>query len=237
MERASLERGREALLAKIPHDLKAPIVAVRNDALIIKEYRRKMTDFQIDRKLDDIVDDCNIMFLLLQQVKRKTTYSFEKAHLKGEILVKLIKELRPLARSRELSSLDYEHSLDNIPVELFVDKGQMQHLFFNLIINAIKYSFVKTDIILSARQTMNSIAIDISNWGIGIRDPYREAIFEAEVRTPEAIEVDATGTGWGLTICQEIAKKHGGIVALTRMSSPTIFTLYLPKYLTERRPE
>jgi signal transduction histidine kinase len=234
MERAYLERHREALLAKIPHDLVAPIVAVRNNAMNIKDYR-KFAGFNLDRKLDDIIDDCNIMFLLVQQVKRKRSYTFEKTQLKGEIIIKLIKALRPMAKSYNLQSIDYDNSLDNIPPDLLVDKAQMQHLMFNLIMNAIKYSFKETDIIISARKISNYIGIDVINWGIGIEDQYKEVIFEAEVRTPEAIEKDSTGTGWGLTICREIAESHAGKVVLTQLKNPTIFTLYLPQYMSERK--
>jgi signal transduction histidine kinase len=235
MERVQLEKTRESLLAKIPHDLKAPIVAVRNNASNIKEYRKNPT-FQFDRKLDDIIDDCNIMFLLLQQIKRDKVYKFEKNQLKP-IIAKLVKELRPMARSFKIKELDYDDSIDHIPPDMYVDKIQMQHLFFNLIINAIKYSYAGTDIEIKARTISNYVGIDIVNWGIGVISQYKDLIFEPEIRTPEAIEVDVTGTGWGLSISQEIAIKHEGKIVLSSLSSPTVFTVYLPLYLAQRRPE
>lgn len=235
MERYSLERTREALLAKIPHDLKAPIAAVRNNAVNIKAHRRK-DNFQIDRKLDDIVDDCKIMFLLLNQVHRQDNYTFAKTQLKGEVIVKLIKELRPLARSYHLSSLDYEDSIDLLPYSIYADKAQMQHLFFNLLINAIKYSYRDTDVIVSARKIDRIYAVDIENWGIGIDEDDVDLIFKPEVRTAAAIEIDATGTGWGLAIAQEVAERHGGKIAVTNHRSPTIMTVFLPGELMERAP-
>lgn len=234
LERNRLEIIRESLLAKIPHDLKSPIIGVKNIALQIKKYHRS-GNININRKTTDIVDDCNLMLCLISQIQSKTDYSFVLTTTKGPIFIKLIKQLRPFIRNYKLKSIDYEN-LDILDIPIYVDINQMQRLFFNLLMNAIKYSYPETDIVVSAKeQDDDFISITVKNWGIGIEEKYRSAVFRPEFRSPEA-EKRVNGTGWGLSISKEIAEKHGGRIEIENLKDPTEFSLFLPKYLRYRCP-
>jgi two-component system OmpR family sensor kinase len=64
--------------------------------------------------------------------------------------------------------------------------------------------------------------------GQGVPDDQAEHIFERFVRLDEARGRDSGGSGLGLSITREIARKHGGDAALVPTAAGSRFELVLP---------
>lgn len=112
---------------------------------------------------------------------------------------------------------------DNLP-PVNADKGQIQQVLFNLVTNAIE---VKPDnhIVIRTRfvPDTNRVELTVADAGPGIEKDKLDQIFVPLFT--DKVE----GHGYGLSICKEIAKKHGGM--LTVKSKPgegAEFTLSLP---------
>ena len=81
----------------------------------------------------------------------------------------------------------------------------------NLISNAGKFG-ERIDILASHHDDWLTIAVDDD--GPGIADDEREAVFKPFYRLDTARNVDDGGTGLGLSIARDIARNHGGDIAL-----------------------
>ncbi len=81
---------------------------------------------------------------------------------------------------------------------------------FNLASNAARYG---DTIAITARQEARWLAVSIDDDGPGIPPEQREEVFKPFVRLDDARQ-DAGGSGLGLAIALDIARAHGGDVAL-----------------------
>ena len=130
---------------------------------------------------------------------------------------------------------------ENLPNIIGV-KFQLEQLFLNLIINAIKYkrSDRETQINISSeivdattdkRLTDPSILryykITFADNGMGFEPQYNEKIFILFNRLHN--KIDYPGTGIGLSICQKVVENHNGyIFASGKVNEGAVFTIYFP---------
>ena len=93
-----------------------------------------------------------------------------------------------------------------------VDRQRINHVFSNLVSNAIKHSPVDGEITLSAMPTEdNGVEFSVTDQGPGIPEEYHTRIFERFFRVPGQAK---TGAGLGLSIAREITLSHGGRIGV-----------------------
>ena len=89
------------------------------------------------------------------------------------------------------------------------DGGQLEHLFLNLLGNAIKFRGQEPPAIhVGAESTGRQARIYVKDNGIGIDPRYAERIFVIFQRLHRRDEYP--GTGVGLALCKRIVERHGG---------------------------
>jgi two-component system osmolarity sensor histidine kinase EnvZ len=81
----------------------------------------------------------------------------------------------------------------------------------NLVSNALRYG---TKVRLQAVRGRTSVEITIDDDGPGIPPDKYEDVFRPFFRLDESRNVDTGGVGLGLTIARDVARSHGGDVAL-----------------------
>lgn len=127
-----------------------------------------------------------------------------------------------------------------------MSKKHLNRAFFNLIHNAVKYSYFSISdknryINIEIRSTQKKINVEISNYGIGILDEeIRDGkIFEEGYRGKLSSDKERIGSGLGLSEAKRIIEKHGGVISITsrllgdnKFSGPYLTTVRveLPKF-------
>ena len=107
-------------------------------------------------------------------------------------------------------------------------------IIFNLVANAIKYSYSGTTINMKGYIRDNFVVVEVQNQGIGVPEGEEDLIFEKWKRGSNVRSVSAGGTGLGLFLSRELARKLGGNLRLKQNSDPTIFELKIPlKYFAD----
>jgi len=123
-----------------------------------------------------------------------------------KIVEALVKKFTPQVK---LTSKTFVIRFQQEPAIFSMPEDAFQEVMGNLIHNAVKYSYTATKIKISYRQLVRGAAMDITSYGIAIKDEDREKIFSYGYRTPEAVQVEYAGVGMGLPAAREIALFHG----------------------------
>jgi signal transduction histidine kinase len=117
--------------------------------------------------------------------------------------------------------------LAEVPAEIQADERLLQHIFTNLLTNAVKYSdpgrMVRFEIACAGAE----IICTIRDQGIGIPEADREWLFSAFHRGRNV--EDRPGTGLGLVIVRRCVDLHGGGIKVeSRPGQGTVVTVRLP---------
>lgn len=107
--------------------------------------------------------------------------------------------------------------------EIYAVSGQIQQIFFNLILNALDAMPAGGKLEIRAREHERGVEMTFQDTGPGIPENKRNDIFEPFFSTKEG------GTGLGLTVSYNIVTAHGGTLDLINGNKPgACFRLFLP---------
>lgn len=222
----TLARQRRNFLLSITHELKSPIAALR---LVLETLgKRELPREQLEKLCNSGLKDANRLQQLVEDLL---------------LAARLEDNWRPLPEPVDLPGLarDVASGLlirfpqaniffnfpENLP-PMQADTSGMTAIIQNLLENAIKYSPEGALVELSAAQKDGRFQIRVADQGRGIPDGEKQAVFEKFYRLGNEETRQATGTGLGLYIVNQVVKAHGGIIRVTdNKPQGTIFTIEL----------
>lgn len=155
----------------------------------------------------------------------------------ARIVSETIKCLQPDAEKRRLRVV-FDNQLHSSPMAT-VDRFLIEITLFNLLDNAIKYSFRSRDIFVVLKHRNRFWEFAITDFGTYIHPDDYEVIFRPRVRRPTG-QASATrpGTGIGLAVVKQVVDAHLGRIEVSSISADprdrnegahTTFVLTLPK--------
>jgi two-component system sensor histidine kinase KdpD len=227
---AEREELHAALLASLSHDLRTPLasVLVAVESLIVhgdapdSDPREMLARWIRDeaRRLDLYIGNLLDMTRLESGLSHDTT---SRLDLGDAVSVALDRCARHLSRHR--LSIDIAPDL---PL-LAGDEVLLEHVLFNLLDNAAKYTPPSSLVQVRAFRDRNQVTIEVSDEGDGIRPADLERIFDKFYRGRRQ-GPRSPGIGLGLSICRGyIEAMDGRIAARNRPDrSGAIFAITLP---------
>ena len=130
-----------------------------------------------------------------------------------ELLTAEVDRWQPRSQTRQVE-LSLQVSADLPDMDL--DRMRMSQALGNVLSNAIHYTEADGNIVLRAElESQESLAISISDDGIGIHATDLPHVFDRFYRTDQSRSRVIGGTGLGLAITRAIVEAHGGTVAVT----------------------
>ncbi|WP_250847001.1 ATP-binding protein [Aquisphaera insulae] len=109
---------------------------------------------------------------------------------------------------------------------VLVDRGRIEHVFDNLVDNALAYTGRGGRVELSARLDGDAVRFAVADSGIGIAPEHLPKLFDRFYRPPGS---KSGGAGLGLSIAREIVEGHRGkIEASSQPGRGTTFIVGLP---------
>lgn len=243
----AMEAWRRGTIDRVSHEMNAPLTAVRGNLSRLLRKRKLLTEDQIERALEDMETDTEVLYFQMQQLEYvlgvsvteaiKQPLRIQPVLLFGDIIFKTISQLKPLVIERGLDPRKIVYELDDVykVKRMNVDKGKISQVVFNLFMNAVKYaeSPETFQIRIGAAERRREYVIKFCDWGIGIPEGLGEKIFQERFRAREAREKNIMGSGLGLTISRQLMREHGGDLVLKKYSKPTEFHMIIPKHVGE----
>jgi signal transduction histidine kinase/ActR/RegA family two-component response regulator len=208
-----LARGREQFLAMLSHELRNPLAAVVNAAMVMQapnvksesiEKARQIIGRQ-SRHMARLLDD----LLELSQITRGGVDLRKEDVDLRDVVRNAIEVLTPVLEEHN-AKLTTDLPLANLLVR--ADAARMQQVVVNLVSNAARYSPPGSPIHLSATVNADSVVLKVQDHGRGISSSIISEIFDLFVQDGQGLERSAGGLGIGLTFVRRIVELHGGQV-------------------------
>jgi two-component system sensor histidine kinase GlrK len=113
---------------------------------------------------------------------------------------------------------------------LQADRGKLDTLFENLLINAMRFSPVNGVIAITVRGATETVEVMVCDQGPGVAEEDRAHLFKPFFQGSRQPPAAATGSGLGLAIAREYAQLHGGDIELcqTQGDGGACFCVHLP---------
>jgi len=212
-------RARDALMAALGHDLRAPMNGVLGAAQALKLSGLQGESRDLVELIMHSGRNMNAMLGELLDLCRGGALSIEIKRTWFD-LPRLLENTLALVRAQaRRKGLKLTLVPVNVPTELYADEVRLQEVLLNLLGNAIKYTR-RGGVTLKVEFPENSHAgefqIEVSDSGRPISQAVRTRIFEPFYRGKYAVRAAKTdGLGLGLYICKTLVEKMGGRIALS----------------------
>ena len=225
--------AKDKFISIIAHDLKNPLSSIQGFSdLLLKDY--KSYDPEEVLTFVKMIHGAsrqaqNLLNNLLDWSRSQTgRIKFEPDQIDLCDVVKSVCKLYKLNLHEK--NLHLHNRMDK-GTKAYGDPNMVSTIIRNLVSNAIKFTRPKGRIIINAKSSRNETLILVSDNGIGIPEELAEKLFRIDEQVIRTGTANEEGTGLGLILCQEFARKNNG--ALTVSSKPgkgSTFTLRLPRH-------
>lgn len=212
------------LLINFLHGLSVPLQGIAAEASNLRSL-----DLEADLMAESIKRIESLAYLSSMALRnfRAATYFFQNEQPMYKAKVFLARELESLARVIDFSRKGVDIQIDHgsLAKTVLVDAELMRVVFFNLLDNAVKYSYRDRTITLNGRGTNDDVAVvNITNRGLPIPDDESSQIFKFGYRSSAAEGATRMGGGVGLYIASHIVQAHGGSLTYVKGSDPEVNT-------------
>ncbi len=221
------------------HDLQEPLRKIQSFADLITDRYSNLFDEDSMLFMGKISGSARRMSKLIKDL---LNFSRISNHQEVFRTVELNAIIRRILDDQELrlKEIDVQLEVGDLPVVQAV-ASQMDHLFNNLISNALKFARVGIQPLLRIQSRLVNgeayaglhpnrpyFEITITDNGIGFDEKYLDQIFKVFQRLHGKTSFE--GTGIGLAICKRVVMSHHGyITAHSRPNEGTTFVVVLPE--------
>jgi len=236
-ELAELDRAKTTFFSNISHEFRTPLtlildpVAELRQADDVNERTREELDvvWRNGLRLTKLV---NALLDFSRIEAGRTQARYEPVDLAATTA-----ELASVFRSAvERAGLTFLVDCPSLDEPVYVDRDMWEKVVFNLLSNALKFTFSGT-ISIDARREGHDAVITFADTGIGVSAAEVPRLFERFHRIENAPGRSNEGSGIGLALVKELVGLHGGSIdADSTEGAGTTFTVRVP-FGTAHLPE
>ncbi len=223
-----LERIKRDFVANVSHELKTPLTAIKGFTETVEQETKNKESLRyleiIRKNTERLINIVNDLLTLSQLEQIDRLGVIEEIDLE-EVINNTAKIFELAVKNKGLT------------LKIFLEKGlpavkgdpfRLEHVFLNLIDNAVKYT-EKGGVTVNARHEKNTVIIEVSDTGSGIPEEHLVRVFERFYVVDKSRSKKLGGTGLGLAIVKHIVLLHQGKISVeSKVGTGTTFTVTLP---------
>jgi len=200
----TLVKSHRNLLANASHELRTPLARIRMGVELLKSKpdARREADLEADiAELDALIEEI-----------------LTASRLDAGAGLDVHEDVDFLALAAEECARYEDCHLDGEPAQVRGDPRLLRRLVRNLLENAKRHGAPPVEVTVRRVRQQGSAVVELSvrDHGVGVPDSEQEKIFDPFYRM---VGATATGTGLGLSLVRQIARKHGGEAQCDRPAS------------------
>ncbi|MFC1586799.1 sensor histidine kinase [Planctomycetota bacterium] len=222
---------------QVSHELKTPLTNIRMYAELL-ENELDEEQGRGRNHLDVIVTESQRLSRLIANVltfarKKKSQLTIRKTPgVIDDTMQMIIDGFQPTLKAKGIT-ICFD---GNAAGSVLFDPDILAQIVGNLINNVEKYATGSGELKIATGQEGGSTKITIADQGPGIPEGQQGKIFQPFYRLSNKLTDGIAGTGIGLTISRELAKKHGGDLRLIHADKGACFQLVLDTPTSENKP-
>ena len=227
---SEVDKHRMEFLATLAHELRNPLVPIRNGLEILKgahlrdgpERARAMMERQVRhmvRLIEDLMDLSRIS-------SGKLEVRLERISVR-ELIDSAVEASAPaVAAGGHAFRVDVPHE----PVYLDADLTRLSQVLANVINNAAKYTPDNGSIVVEAKDQGGQLEIRVRDNGAGIPPEHLDSVFGFFAQVGATRNLAQGGLGIGLALARTITELHGGTITAESegLGRGTTFVMVLP---------
>ena len=213
-----------ALAARLAHELGTPLHSVAGHLDLLLADKRLPPELR--ERAEIVAGEVDRLSTLIRSHLRRLRAPQPKPRRTdlNALIVRIVEVMRPLLGARGIEPvLDLQEAAgEPFPC----DPARVEQVVVNLVQNAIDAMPDGGRLGIATTVTESGRAVSVADDGLGIDPDHLDRVFEPFFTTKRP----GRGTGLGLSLCREIARAHGGDVAIdSKPDLGTVVTLSLGK--------
>lgn len=219
---------RVSFVNQVSHELKTPLTNIRMYAELLEQHVGD-DDPKAAQFLDIVVSECRRLSRLISNVLTFSRRQRDKLTLRmavGNVDDLIRSVIESFRLSMEAKGVKVEFSAGAGKAVQF-DADAVEQILGNLFSNVEKYAASGGEMKVASRQEGDRTVVTVSDRGPGIPADQRHRIFEPFYRLSNQVSDGVTGTGIGLAIARDLARRHGGDLTLVPAPEGACFELVL----------
>ncbi|MBI5555377.1 MAG: cache domain-containing protein [Elusimicrobia bacterium] len=210
------------IAAAVSHELKNPLTGIKMAAYFLRN-KVSREDSEANKSLSAIESEADRANKIVMEI---LTFSQPISPIFNSIQVnEVLAEILPLQEYQaERHDIKVTKRLQENIGAVKADRDQLKQIFDNLINNALQAMGAGGELTVITLAEKNIIKVKIKDTGTGIQEENLKSIFQPFFTTKDK------GIGLGLSIVNEIVKKHQGTISVeSRLGLGTTFIVSFPK--------
>jgi signal transduction histidine kinase len=219
-----LAQFREEFIAVLGHDLRNPLASVSAGNRLLLRHPDRAAEIighsqqsiaRMAGLIDNVMDFARGRFGGGLNLHRASTDTL------GPALLQVVREFQTTHPNRAI------HADIALAGPIDCDTGRIGQLLSNLLGNALAHGDPAEPVTVQGHVSANTLTLTVANAGAPIPEAAMAHLFRPFVRA--ALREHQQGLGLGLYIAAEIARAHGGTIAVDSTAQQTRFTFHMPK--------
>ena len=225
-------RAKSDFLSSMSHEIRTPLNAIVG----LSECIKNSDDIkEIHEDASDVVMASNNLLEIVNGILDISRIEADKMEVieNNYNPIELFKEITTIAETRiGEKEIDLRcHFAEDIPDNLYGDKGKLKQIITNVLSNAVKYTeqgHIKFNVSCINEIDKCNLQIIITDTGRGIKPDQLDKIFNKFERAEEDKNSTIEGTGLGLAITKSLVEMMGGkILVHSTYGEGSKFTIFL----------
>ena len=216
------------LVSVVSHEIRTPLAIIDGAARRIGKRAGQMSAQDLTERTDVIRNSVQRLTHLMERTldAARLADGSIRMECKALSLPDVIHQV--VSREQELHpDFQFDIALDADVDQVMGDQPMLDHLFSNLVSNAIKYSGENKIVEIGSKPSCQFVEIFVRDHGIGIPAGELSHVSERLFRASTAAGIP--GTGIGLNLCKQIVAKHDGEMRFeSEVGIGTTVTVRLP---------
>ena len=223
------DRAKDEFVAMLSHELRNPLGALAAAAEVLRKVGAHDTaGAQAGEVVSRQVEHMTRMVEDLLDVSRVTRGKVSLARQPFDFAQRVDDTIAEMRTAGRLAG--HEVRLDLVPVWVRADEARVAQIVSNLVGNAVKYTPVGGQIVVSLRRDGEMAVLRVRDSGIGMAPDLAVRVFDLFVQGEQQLDRGPGGLGIGLTLVKHLAELQGGkaFAASAGPGQGSTFTVTLP---------